>query len=306
MFSTLTFAAGACAIGQIIGMLFIPSMAARMLSYKWEQLNKWWWDQCAKLEDYLMVNPNSFPTPKDEGSLGALGIWYNNAITQGQKGELTREQVFALEKRCDAKLHLREKQISELRSQADLEQDYTLVPSLGMRIVCGVGVATSYILLSLSCSEPKSQAIASLSLAAIALFALGISALCDYKARILPWEMAACVLVIGFAYQLVSFGFQQACYSLLLAGMCGGMLMLATKAFPQMMGMGDVRTIPTLMCLVGTRGVAVFVVALAVSLLVFVAAGALTKRIKSLKDRIAMGPCLFIATVCALALPGLL
>jgi Flp pilus assembly protein protease CpaA len=306
MFSALTFTATACAVGQIIGMLFIPFMASRMLSYKWDYLNKYWWDQCAKLEDFRSSNPNSFPTPKDEGSIGALGIWYKDAITQGKKGELTKEQVFALEKRCEANLRLSADAVSKLRSQSDLKRDYTLEPSLGMRIVCGICMAAALGLTAFSQNGTWAQSVASTCLAAVALSVLGIAALCDFKARILPWELALGVLFAGAAYQLVSYGPQTALYSLVIAGACGLLLTLVTKAFPQVMGLGDVRTIPAIVCLCGINGIVAFVISLAAALVVFVMVGAATRRIKSLHDRIAMGPCLFIAAACGLVLPALI
>jgi Flp pilus assembly protein protease CpaA len=150
------------------------------------------------------------------------------------------------------------------------------------------------------------QSVASTCLAAVALSVLGIAALCDFKARILPWELALGILFAGAAYQLVSYGPQTALYSLVIAGACGLLLTLVTKAFPQVMGLGDVRTIPAIVCLCGINGIVAFVISLAAALVVFVVVGAATRRIKSLHDRIAMGPCLFIAAACGLVLPTLI
>lgn len=78
-----------------------------------------------------------------------------------------------------------------------------------------------------------------------------VACCCDCRARIIPWETCAALLVSGCAFALAELGAQALLFSLIASGICIGMLGLARlvarrRKRPCPVGAGDLRLLPGL------------------------------------------------------------
>ena len=156
-----------------------------------------WWYRC--LDDFSRYRdafPGRLPRQSEKGSAGAVGMWLEDCRSQALKGTLTHERAEALR---EAGIDVGKG--SSARSEAEQRRRCSFSARAWHRAVLAVVVALWFAAQPLS-GAPWHQGC--LLCVCGAVMASGV--VCDLRARVIPLECCAALLVVGGAYQLLRHG----------------------------------------------------------------------------------------------------
>ena len=143
-----------------------------------------------------MSFPDRLPRQSEKGSAGAVGMWLEDCRSQALKGTLTHERAEALR---EAGIDVGKG--SSARSEAEQRRRCSFSARAWQRAVLAAAMALWFAAQPLS-GAPWHQGC--LLCVCGAVMASGV--VCDLRARVIPLECCAALLVVGGAYQLLRHG----------------------------------------------------------------------------------------------------
>lgn len=267
--------------GLVAGAFAVPWLADKALRRAYRRSLSWWNDSLQGALAFRSGHGGVWPRPSDSGSGGALGVWLDDACSQAKRKTLTHERAQALR---DAGIDVGE----DCSSRSECEQAKrcsfrpTALHRAALALVCAAWFATLP-----AAGLPLSLALP-LALCGIAMAA---SVACDLRARMIPLECCACLLVGGIAFQLINGGFAG-----LAAGVVAAVAVLAVcwvanriaRGVGGSVGQGDVRCMTALALLSGPASL-IGAAACYVAAGLFSLVGLASRRLRR-KDGIPMAP----------------
>lgn len=271
-------AAGA---GLLTGVLAVPWLADAALKRAYQRSLAWWNESLQGVIAYRANHGGTWPKPSDAGSAGALGVWLDDAKSQAKRKVLTHERACALREAGidvgpDCSSRSEHEQVRRCAFQP------TVLQRIALALACGAWFAALPALgLPLQLSAP-------LSLCGVAM-AVGVA--CDLRARMIPLECCACLLVGGIAFQLLNGGIFG-----IVAGLASAAVVLAVcwvanrvaRGVGGSVGQGDVRCMTALAILSGPASL-VGAASCYVAAGLFSLVGLVSQRLKR-QDGIPMAP----------------
>ena len=183
-------------IGAAVGAFAVPRIADMLLSRAYLRSYTWWYRCLDGFSRYRDAFPGRLPRQSEKGSAGAVGMWLEDCRSQALKGTLTHERAEALR---EAGIDVGKG--SSALSEAEQRRRCSFSARAWQRAVLAAAMALWFAAQPLS-GAPWHQGC--LLCVCGAVMALGV--VCDLRARVIPLECCAALLVVGGAYQLLRHG----------------------------------------------------------------------------------------------------
>lgn len=231
-------------VGVAAGALAVPWLANAAMKRAYQRSLAWWNESLQGVIAYRAGHGGAWPKPSYAGSVGALGVWLNDAKSQAKRKVLTHERACALR---EAGIDVE----SDCSSRSEREQARrctfrpTILQRVALALACGAWfVALSVLGLPLQLSVP-------LSLCGVAMAACVV---CDVRARMIPLECCGCLLLGGIAFQLIDGGVAGIAAGFASAAVVLAVCWMANRVARDVggsVGQGDVRCMTALAVLSG-------------------------------------------------------
>lgn len=268
-------------IGMAVGAATVPSLANAALKRAYGRSLAWWYESLRELHAFRLAHSGAYPQPSASGNEGALGVWFEDAKAQAARKALTHERADALRNEgvvID--------EASSARSEHEQAQRCTFSPRLWQRgalaVVCAVWFG------ALAFAGMPLHLVAVLAVCGVAMV---VSVVCDLRARMIPLECCAVLLVGGVAFQLLAEGISGLIVGVAVAVAVFAVCWVAnriSRAVGGSVGQGDVRCMAALSVLCGPASL-VGAAACYVAAAAFSVAGLALRRLNR-KDGIPMAP----------------
>ena len=269
------------ACGLAAGAFAVPWLADKALKRAYRRSLTWWNDSLREALAFRASHNGAWPRPTDPGSDGALGVWLADARSQAKRKVLTHERAQALR---EAGIDVGEDCSS--RSEREQAKRCSFQPSLPQRAALALACAAWFAALP-AFGVPVRLAI----LLALCGVAMAAGVVCDLRARMIPLECCACLLICGMAFQLLNSGFSGLAAGVVAAAVVLAVCWLANRiarGIGGSVGQGDVRCMAALAVLSGPASL-VGAAACYVAAGLFSLAGLASRRLRR-KDGIPMAP----------------
>lgn len=210
--------------------LLIPMTANALLQRKHRSYHKWW-HNC--YQDYLGLNGKQKSLPK------YLQAWLQDTKRLARKQALSKEQVELLQ---EAGVEGYDKKHEHLSTE-ELKRGYRYQAKWWHLVLFALFAACLDITSAYVVAIPLAR-----TLFLVIAFLLVLSAICDTKQRIIPWEITLSLLLCGLVWQWAISGVRSLIIAVLLAGGICFLLHLLGVAFAKAgkqdaIGRGDLRMI---------------------------------------------------------------
>lgn len=192
----LTVLALSAAAGAVAGAFAIPRIADMLLSRAYLRSYTWWYRCLDDFAHYRDVCPDRLPRQNEKGTAGAVGIWLTDCLSQALKGALTHERAEALR---EAGIDVGKG--ASTRSEVEQQRRCSFSPRPWQRAVLAAAMALWFAAQPLF-GVPWHQG----ALLCVCGVAMASGVVCDLRARMIPLECCAALLVAGGAYQLLRHG----------------------------------------------------------------------------------------------------
>ncbi len=238
-----------------LGYAVVPSATKELLIFKYKQINKDW---ASNLKDYANHVRFVRRKPALDGERVEKGMaqWGARQVALVNGNKLSYEKVAALRRTGVIGHSAREPdEALALPREREVEQTYHLHCTIGMRLVCGLCLASVAALLAMGGANP----IACISgLAAGA--AMVSTYLCDMRARIIPWQLcygfgfASLIFAASSGGGIEGVGISVACAAGMYLALCLANQMMQFLHGSPAIGDGDLRFIPMICIFSGLSG----------------------------------------------------
>lgn len=289
-----------------VGLHAAPKLADAMLARKLDGWLDWFDRGAAAYTAWREKEPSREPNPRSKDSAERrLAAWRRDVATQAASGALPRKLY---DKAAAAGVPFAESiDRASLPSMEALEGKYGPSASAApaRRCALGLALAAGVSVLAMGPAAFSLRMAATLSLEGVLLCLAGVSALCDERARVLPFELSyacyplalAAAATVSGAHGLVDAAVGMALCFVAMSG--SAWVVGLAKGIPGAGG-GDRRLAPALAAACGMPGAAVFMVA-AYALYLVAAAPALARREATLSSRAPLGLWLLAGLGCGLS-----
>ncbi|WP_418314928.1 prepilin peptidase [Senegalimassilia anaerobia] len=167
-----------------------------LLSRAYLRSYTWWYCCLDDFAHYRDVCPDRLPRQNEKGTAGAVGIWLADCRSQVLKGALTHERAEALR---EAGIDVGKG--ASTRSEVEQQRRCSFSPRSWQRAVLAAAMALWFAAQPLF-GVPWHQG----ALLCVCGAAMASGVVCDLRARMIPLECCAALLVAGGAYQLLRHG----------------------------------------------------------------------------------------------------
>ena len=292
---TAVYAALATAcIGALAGWFVIPWVSNVLLIRVCRRSDAWWNESLRGYEEFKRNHAGVEPDRRSRGYEGALGIWREDAVAAALSGVLTEERLWAM-----GEAGFKVKGLPSAGTDEDRVRRFSFQADFEQQLMCAAGLGISF-----SVAALLSPNVGAAAMLCVCLGAMVTSVVCDIRARTIPLEACAALLVAGGLFQLFAVGWEGLLGGTLVALVITiaaiGMNCLMRPRFPGGgIGCGDVRCMGALAVATGSGAVCGFAVCYALAGLVAII-GCATKRI-AWSDGVPMAPFLAVWLVAGMA-----
>lgn len=178
--------------GASAGALAVPWASNELLTRAYRRSRDWWQESFERFRGYRGLHPDALPRASAKGSEGALGIWLDDALSQARKGALTFERAEAL--RSEG-IDVGEK--PACRSEREQQRRCSFQPRFRHRAALGTCLGAWF-----ACLPLAGMPLYAAALLAVCGAVMAVAVVCDMRARMIPLECCAALLVVGGIYQL--------------------------------------------------------------------------------------------------------
>ena len=233
----------------------VPFLSKLLLTWRRRAYEKWFDGSASEVLSFRLKNGRA-PSSKAPGHEGALGVWAEGLQRMAVDRSISRSQAASAFDALGNNPFLDTFELDTLPSDKRLREEFSVPleprmfgPCVALMTLCGF-----------ACSLAHMSLVATALYAVIAFFSAAL-ALCDLRSRTIPFVLPLSLAAIGAAFQWVSFGLQGLADAALLALAFGGALLLtafigSALRKSQVVGMGDVLTMPAVVLCAGVPGAA--------------------------------------------------
>ncbi|MEA5019884.1 MAG: prepilin peptidase [Gordonibacter sp.] len=285
--------AAAC-LGALAGWFALPWVSNVLLIRVCRRSDVWWGESLRGYEEFKRKHVGVEPDRRAKGYEGALGIWREDAAAAALSGSLTEERLWAMR---EAGFNV--KGLPSAGTDEDRLRRFSFRAGTEQRLICSAALGVSF-----SAAAIFSPNVGVAAMLCVCLGAMAASVVCDIRARTIPLEVCAVLLLAGGLLQLFAAGWEGVLKGILVAMTVAVVSMsvnyLARPRFPRgAIGCGDVRCMGALAVATGAGAVCGFAACYAFA--GFAAAvGCATKRI-AWTDGVPMAPFLAVWLVIGMA-----
>ncbi|MEG0790635.1 MAG: prepilin peptidase [Gordonibacter sp.] len=278
------FAALAVAcLGIVAGWLVVPWASNVLLGRACRRADSWWDDSLRGYAEFKRAHAGSEPDGRASGLEGALGIWRDDATASALSGSLTDERLRAM-----GEAGFEVEGLPSAGTDEERSRRFSVQAGRGQRLLCAVLLGASFC--AAAFFAPNIGAAAALCMC---VGAMAVALVCDLRARTIPLEACAVLLLAGVLFQAFAAGLEGVLCGVLAALALGGAAvganrMLRTRFPGGAIGRGDVRCMGALAVATGSGAVCGFAACYALAGLAAVL-GCAAKRI-AWNDGVPMAP----------------
>lgn len=186
------------AFGAVFGWSAMPWLGDRILRRAYRRANSWWWGSLEAYRAFKQAHPCEEPASSDPGLVGAIGIWRNEAAAAVVSKTMTVERLEALQD-VGFKIVDSESTCTDSDQQRRCSFEARLWHRMLLALVTGAGVLLAF--------WSTTSVIAGCALCSC-IFAMIVSVVCDLRARIIPLETCAVLVLAGIVFQASTRGLE--------------------------------------------------------------------------------------------------